>query len=401
MSNTNMELFKNSNGKICLHIKTLNGADYVVSDENLKHYINSIISFNIKGVKPLNNSDIEIAYDNFNLVIRSCEKILTNEVVLPINNCINNFIEHKNVKELPHKKVTRSNKHTGVIVAASSIAFVCLLTILLKVVNMNYINVQGEDETKIETNTSVDNLIGEVETEPISPLFPNDKAPDFKNEEDTYILHIEYDDRSDTEKANTTKENYGELINKYALMYGLDPKLVTAIATQERGVHSPTMDPGGATGLMQIQNSVWLDEEISAYNFETESIERFTVTSSLIKDVETNIKIGCMILQNNLKYMKYNIIAAIQSYNMGYGNMKKILTEYSNETGKEIEDILSDTNDVGWLNNRDLIKVGDGHYVEHVLSWIGADVDLSVKNQDGKTIKVSVNNVDELTKVNY
>lgn len=35
-------------------------------------------------------------------------------------------------------------------------------------------------------------------------------------------------------------------------MYGVDPALVLAVATQERGIHSSVTDTGGATGLMQI-----------------------------------------------------------------------------------------------------------------------------------------------------
>ena len=178
MSNTNMELFKNNNGKICLHIKTVNGANYVVVDKNLKRYVNSITTFKIKGVRVINNSDIELIYDNFNLVIRSCDKLLTNEVLLPMNNSINNFIEQKTVKELPHKKVTRNSKHTGVIVAAGSIALACLLTILPKIAHLGYIDVKGENEI-VESNTIKSpnkkdyHLLVSIDDEPSTSLSTN------------------------------------------------------------------------------------------------------------------------------------------------------------------------------------------------------------------------------------
>jgi serine/threonine protein kinase len=69
--------------------------------------------------------------------------------------------------------------------------------------------------------------------------------------------------------------------------------------------------------------------------------------------------LGCMIFQNCMGYMKYNTIAAIQCYNMGYGNMMKILSAYATDNNKTIDEVLLDTTDLGWLQYRHLIKQGD------------------------------------------
>lgn len=67
-----------------------------------------------------------------------------------------------------------------------------------------------------------------------------------------------------------------------------------AIATQEKGIHSTEIDPGGGVGLMQMQYAVWVNQDVKAYNFDTSSWETFHVTDSNIRELDTNIKIACM-----------------------------------------------------------------------------------------------------------
>ena len=165
-----------------------------------------------------------------------------------------------------------------------------------------------------------------------------------------------------------------------------------AIATQERGIHSSERDKGGATGLMQIQNAIWENESITAYNFETNSYETFKITKDNIGELHANIQIGCMYLQNCMKYMNYNIVAAVQCYNMGKGNMDKILKAYSMYSNKSIEDILNDKNDIGWLDFRNIIKEGDPVYIEHVFSWLGDDFELSIKKNDNSIVSLEITN---------
>lgn len=99
-----------------------------------------------------------------------------------------------------------------------------------------------------------------------------------------------------------------------------------------------------------------------------------------------------MVLQNTMEYMDYNTIAAVQCYNMGYGNMQKILTAYSLDCGKPIHEILSDSTDRGWLDYRDIIKMGDQKYIEHVFSWMGDNVGIKTTKNDGTVINLNVTN---------
>jgi len=79
----------------------------------------------------------------------------------------------------------------------------------------------------------------------------------------SYDIDIPFNDRTDSPKYITCKEKYGELITKYSNMYGLDPNLMIAVATQESGVHTPYDETTGAIGLMQIEKSVWNNKFIT------------------------------------------------------------------------------------------------------------------------------------------
>ena len=219
-------------------------------------------------------------------------------------------------------------------------------------------------------------------------------APPITEEyKDEYAI-INYSDRSYSEKLETARALYGDIINKYATTYGLDPELVLALATQERGIHSNKKDPGGATGLMQIQNSVWVGHDLTAYNFNTESYETIKITKEKIEDCETNIKIGCMILQDMIRAKDYNIVAGLLSYNMGGYSVDKILARYQNVSGISRAQVLNNQNDCGWLEYRDIITIGDRDYVQHVLSYMGNDIDTYVIKPSGERVEVSIKNYD-------
>ena len=176
-------------------------------------------------------------------------------------------------------------------------------------------------------------------------------------------------DSDDIEKAAKTRELYYDIIEEYANMYGLDPDIICAIATQERGVHSDTVDPGGAIGLMQIQVEVWNNKDINAYNYDTNTNEKVHITLDNLKDASFNIKVGCMIFQNYLNEMNGNLTAAIQCYNMGPGSVNSMINKYCKDNNITRSELLN-SNDNGWLNYRNSSYPGDPRYAEHVSRYI-------------------------------
>lgn len=192
------------------------------------------------------------------------------------------------------------------------------------------------------------------------------------------ISNLQIEDETESEKANKTKELYYDIIEKYANMYGVSPSVILAIATQERGVHSDTVDQGGAIGLMQVQASVWDGKDLEVYNYDTNSKEKIHITLDNLRDVSFNIKVGCAIFQNYLKQMKDNYPLVIQSYNMGPSSVNKILNAYCLSCGKTYDEVIN-SDDLGWLAFRNSSYPGDSFYLEHVLRY-----DNNVKNSKSR-----------------
>lgn len=229
--------------------------------------------------------------------------------------------------------------------------------------------------------------IDEEEKEELKKIKDED---DYKTYE--YDINIPYYDRTDSEKFANCKKLYGDLITKYANEYGLDPNLMIAVATQESGVHDSDYSDV-AVGLMRIEKSVWEGNEITVYNYETKSDETFKITKKDLQDLETNIKIGCMIMRQQMDYMRNNAIAALQCYNMGYGNMDIILDSYAKDIGSTKIEVLDNLNDYGYITDpyyRSLISVGDQNYVENVLSYLDSD-SLSVNITDEEVLILNLN----------
>ena len=188
-----------------------------------------------------------------------------------------------------------------------------------------------------------------------------------QNEEIT-INNIELEDY-EIEKYKNTVSYYNEYFNKVGTRYGIDPILISQIATTERGIHSETKDDGGAIGLCQIQVSCseldilkkdnfdlnkaydYIKEyEIKCYNFETNQEETLIAMTDYTKktfdyykvdlsnyriinlgDLEDNITMCAAILQNNLKEFNGNLPTSIIAYNQGQYAVENYIKQYAQE----------------------------------------------------------------------
>ncbi|MBR4262906.1 MAG: transglycosylase SLT domain-containing protein [Bacilli bacterium] len=190
---------------------------------------------------------------------------------------------------------------------------------------------------------------------------------------------------------------YQELFNKYGEMYGVDPDLLIAIAAQESaGNHYDNIGNGPAEGIMQIEKSVHIGNEVHAYNFETGEYDRFTVTEESLQDLETNIRYGAMIWADCLSMYDGNIPLALQAYNFGPGNMRTVLNACSQEEGVSVDYIINNPTYNEWLNYRNYVSVGDPEYVENVFKFLPDDEELSVETEEG-TINLTIHKDHEKT----
>lgn len=408
-----VEIYNDSRNRLSLRQYDHNAtkAEMVLKERDVYSYLARLSKFPIKDIRFNKEiTDVMVKFDSFVIKLINCDKLDNHERYLhPLLNNMEVALEKKKMSEIKKSrekkgiktppKVARSNKHSKAKILAGALSLYMLIGGVVLSSKSQAIDTPSYDDAISYNYFEKDN----------DDTIPNDfniVNVDYNNltEEktdafDTESLYLEYEDRSNTDKALTAKMQYGDIIDKYANQYGLDNRLVLAIATQERGIHSPVMDKGGATGLMQIQNSVWVGNEIKAYNFELGKEESFIIEKDMLSDLNKNIQIGCMVLQNTMQYMNYNILAAVQCYNMGYGNMTKILDAYASSKGMTRNEVLSDQNDCGWLEYRDMIKVGDQKYVEHVLSWMGEDANISVSSTSNSKVNLSVTNKNETLKV--
>lgn len=199
-------------------------------------------------------------------------------------------------------------------------------------------------------------------------------------------LEFEYEFDTPSDKAayeNSTA--YMDTYLKYERIYGIDARLLCAIGAQESsGKHYKESRNGGyATGIMGIEN-IWNGADIKVFNFETNSYETIKVDYSKIGELDYNIKIGAAIFQECFYGTLRNVSSipeeeflayTIQKYNMGSGNMGKILKLGPN-----------------WMDNREVAKGGDKLYVEHVLSRLDNDTTLKIRLKDGTYHEVTLTN---------
>ena len=313
--------------------------------------------------------------------------------------CDNEYIKDKN-KTVSRKK---SNFKTTVVkFTLLTLSTIMLLSVISKAHTKSTTNVDINPPISYAQNIEIKDDINKEFRVTIPPVV------DIKEEKDTTTptletkteeekinpFTLETEDLTNSEKYQSAKENYFNLIEKYATEYGLDPMLMLAIATQERGVHSETVDPDGGLGLFQIQIEGgwnWDNETISAYNFRTNEEETITITKDKVRNLEFNIKCGCILFQNALREQNYNIPRAIQCYNYGSAYMDQVVSECCRDTGYSRNDISDPTNLI-WTNYRSVIKNGDNRYLENVLRYLPNDTQLEFKKPSGEKITMTFEN---------
>lgn len=320
--------------------------------------------------------DLSFVIDNIRIILKNKDNFINN----------NNFkFIFKKIHNKRYKVMKQALKIVFATSLAGAISFASLVTINAYVNKEPTQNLEKEVTTSYYTDLDLENEkvndlslleTDEVITESVVKEEPT-KASSSDNVEPKENVAVtealDLGSMNDSDKLLFVKENYGDIIEKYSKMYGLDSDLICAIATQERGVHSNTVDEGGAIGLMQVQVAVWNGSKVRAFNYETGEYETIKVTLDDLKDVDFNIKTGCAIFQNYLKQMQGNVVAATQTYNMGPGTMKKILSNYSSSSGKTVDEILNDTDDLSWMDYRNSSYAGDPDYIEHVFRYYAND----------------------------
>ena len=222
---------------------------------------------------------------------------------------------------------------------------------------------------------------------------------------------------SGTSLQNAYSEVYAPYFQKYAQVYGVDERLLKAMAAQESGGNhdkylSYERCSSAGCGLMQIEKPGKVVTQATAYNFETKQEETVYVcypgqsnspkAGCLdVTNIENNIKVGAMQFASRLKAWDYNVIMALQSYNYGVGGMNTVLKIYEQQEGVNKQSAISNVNDLGWMRYRVNVHLnpsllgstyaswktyGDDTYVEHVLRYFPASQAIEVMKPTGELV---------------
>ena len=284
------------------------------------------------------------------------------------------------IKNKNQRKVKRKNKFKRAVIALT----LATTATLIAVANQKEANTLESPAFEDTYNPPIVDTNGVNELTKINMDLEYDSFQEKNNiNEDSELLELDIEENTQNEKYLYCKNNYGDLITKYANMYGIDPKIAIAVFTHERGYHSDVMDSGGAIGLCQVQLDVWDDKDVKAFNFETNSWETYHIKEENIKNLEQNIKAGVMILQESLRQVSYILLQGVQNYNYGLGNLNVAFRQ----SGLNADE-LNEQNNKEWMQYRDLIKGGDPLYIEHVFQYVPSDSDLHFKTPDGKDINL-------------
>lgn len=247
-----------------------------------------------------------------------------------------------------------------------------------------------QESTESETTQTTTNIEPQEETTTINESLVHYEAP----KEPINPFEINTKDLTTSNKYLNCKEKYYDLIERYSNQYGVDPMLMLAIATQERGEHSEIVEDNGGLGLFQVQIEGgwnWDNKSVTVFNYETNQNETVTITKDTARTLEGNVKYACVLFQNALKEQKYNIPRAIQSYNYGTSYMSSVMSACQNNTGLSKEE-LSDPTNLIWINYRNVVGGGDPRYLENVLRYLPNETKIEMKKPDGEIVTMTYEN---------
>ena len=229
------------------------------------------------------------------------------------------------------------------------------------------------------------------------------------NIEEVYLNYETLNDERMKVVENVVNK-YGDTINKYSNKWGLDPRLVTAIISQESG--------GRETNIGQIEFDIVKNEVLNVYNFETNEYNKILFTDTVGNDPSiiyitkedlnnpiTNISCTCILLRHNLDLFNNHLMASLTAYNQGYGTVIKLIDNevYLNNLDNR-NDILNHQSDISFVNTLANIDSnnGDELYASNVMKYLlNPEEPLKIKTiKDGnvETINIRVNSSYEINK---
>lgn len=259
--------------------------------------------------------------------------------------------------------------------SVAGVTFLSALLALELFVNKNNIL------TRYQEDASYDHALEEVVNEPEAPDIMPSEPPMPKEKIYTIFKGVEGTEEKYAD-FDRCKEEYGELIQKYASCYGIDPSIITAIGAMNINEHDlNSVNYYGQIGIMGLEYYQLHEREIRVYNYETHQFDRFTIVAEPpsnpaqgikyenMKDPESNIKIMCALIQIAYRDFSNNLIMALESISKGYKLLSNEIYEYCITKNLITSYVYNNKVDYEWLKSiwpYDIEK----SYAIRVLSYI-------------------------------
>ncbi|HEY8343842.1 MAG TPA: lytic transglycosylase domain-containing protein [Bacillota bacterium] len=112
-----------------------------------------------------------------------------------------------------------------------------------------------------------------------------------------------------------------ELVNRYSVMFNINPQLINAIIQVESNNNPKARSPKGAAGLMQIMPAVWRQYNPNSRCDGRHLPDKVDHGTDCIYNVEANIRTGVRHLRFLIDYFHGEIGMAIEAYNAGLVNV--------------------------------------------------------------------------------
>ena len=183
-----------------------------------------------------------------------------------------------------------------------------------------------------------------------------------------------------TNETALAYDSYYDIVKEEADRWGVDPNLVMAMLIQE--------SHGKGKNIMQISYSAWNGGKVKLYDFVDNKYVDILFTNNKSRENETticissedfsnpqmNVRMACAILRHSIERMDDHIMAGLQNYNFGDGNMDTVINHAASDLNMSKSELLSDQNNLDFANYVHFASGGDKHYINNVLKYI-KDVD--------------------------
>lgn len=396
------EIMYDSTNRLCVGIDDDEVTHLLISDDDISKFFHEIDRETYVSIR-IHKNNLRLVSDDEEVVIKDIKRFSRDNGFAQIPSIAyqtKRTIAKYNRERAKRKRRKNVNSGRNNVICAGIIVGLLALTPFAAKALLTDKTLQNEQQNDIDengfdtifatneigdsVNYTIDNLKEDMqENEMIEDAVHLGETPileqlyDYVPDDGSYAAYLNYSLSTDIVKRENAYNKYHDLVEKFSNKWGISFNLIMAMLTQESG--------GFKTNLMQIQFDDWKEREIKVYNFEDERYEYFVLTNNpedwagknvtciTEKDLEnpyTNISIACVLLRKSAEYMNYHVLAAVQCYNLGKGNMDKILELVSAETGLTRDELLADQENITFYQYTYTVNKGDPDYLCNVFAFL-------------------------------